>query len=90
VAIDVDRQWLLTGGTRDKKNPPFGGLKTLFSVGGAFTTAVHDKIVSEMVSCYLTASETMSQCSAASLSTGGIGAHARNFKDNPALFSPGM
>ncbi len=32
-----------------KKNPPCGGLKTLFSVGGAFTTTVHDKIFSEIV-----------------------------------------
>jgi len=32
-----------------KKNPPCGGLKTLFSVGGAFTATVHDKIYSEMV-----------------------------------------
>ena len=49
--VRVSREGRMPGAAipAGKKNPPCGGLKTLFSVGGAFTTTVHDKIFSEIV-----------------------------------------
>jgi len=71
-----------------KKNPPFGGLKTLFSVGGAFTTTVHDKIVSEIVPDLHPLWGTMSQRTVDPLSARAIGDVQGIFSGKTAVFAP--